>query len=77
MCSGSLEVSINSGTEVCMRYAISACRMRVRISGSPTARDAPVQRLARSSIRRRRLAVMPSGLDRYSTGSPRRAKLHP
>ena len=32
--SGSFERSVSSGTEVCMRYAISYCAMRVAISGS-------------------------------------------
>ena len=32
---GSFERSINSGTDVCIRYAISYCAMRVSISGSP------------------------------------------
>ena len=32
---GSFERSIRSGTEVCMRNAISYCEMRVSISGSP------------------------------------------
>ena len=31
----SLERSVNSGTELCMRNAISYCAMRVAISGSP------------------------------------------
>ena len=35
-CRGSRDVSINSGTAVCMRKAISYCAMRVAISGSPT-----------------------------------------
>ena len=33
--SGSFERSISSGTEVCIRYAISYCAIRVSISGSP------------------------------------------
>ena len=34
-CAGSLERSVRSGTDVCIRYAISYCAMRVAISGSP------------------------------------------
>ena len=36
--SGSAATSVSSGTDVCIRNAISYCAMRVRISGSPNSR---------------------------------------
>ena len=68
---GSFEKSVSSGTLVCIRYAISYCAMRVAISGSPKSCSFSSLSFARSSsIPRRTSRLMPSGFDRYSTGSP-------
>ena len=66
------ERSVSSGTDVCMRNAISYWAMRVSISGSPNARAASCVQLA-DAVEHRRGALAastPGGLDRYSTGSP-------
>jgi len=36
VCSGSFEMSVSSGTELCIRYAISYCAIRDMVSGSAT-----------------------------------------
>ena len=76
--SGSLLVSVSSGTEACMWNAISYCAMRVRVSGSP--RRSNCRRFisaSPSSMRRRTSAGTPSGLLMKSTGSPALRRLTP
>ena len=52
---GSFDRSVSSGTEVCIRNAISYCAMRVSISGSPKLVELHLVQLGRraSSIARR------------------------
>ena len=73
-----LRESVSSGTEDCIRNAISYCAMRVAISGiAELARRRPG-----SACRARRACgaassrLKPGGSDRYSTGSPAGAELH-
>ena len=71
MLSGSLERSVNSGTELCIRNAISYCSIRDRVSGSPICRCwSRFISASESSIRRRIRLGTPSGLFTYRTGSP-------
>ena len=63
--------SVSSGTLACIRYAISYCAIRASISGSPKLSDASAFNApVASSIRRRVGSSIPSGLERYRTGSP-------
>src|SRR5438477_3076583 len=69
--SGSLERSTRSGTEVCIRYAISYCATRVSISGSAYFSDNRRLSFAMpSNMRRRIVEDTPGGFDKYNTGSP-------
>src|SRR6184192_1179246 len=71
--SGSFERSIRSGTEVCMRYAISYCATRVSISGSAYFSASRRFNFAMpSSMRRLVVGGTPGGFDKYNTGSPSR-----
>jgi len=68
--SGSFDRSASSGTELCIRYAISYCAIRVSISGSPNS----AARFAfncpdKSRMFFRVAGVIPSGSFRNSTGS--------
>ena len=68
---GSPEISASSGTEACMRKAISCCAMVVWISGSPISAWCFLFSFAsESSIRLLTCESTPLGLDRKSTGSP-------
>src|SRR5947208_12436668 len=70
--SGSLERSTRSGTEVCIRYAISYCATRVSISGSADFSDNRRLSFAMPSNMRRRLVDdTPGGFVEYNTVSPR------
>ena len=71
MLSGSFERSVSSGTEVCIRNAISYCAIRVEISGSPNSSGSLVQLAQRIEKLPPVLAASkPGGFERYSTGSP-------
>ncbi len=68
---GSLEMSVSSGTDVCIRNAISCWLMVVSISGSPiSARCLRLRSSSESSMRRLILALIPFGFERKRTGSP-------
>ena len=74
---GSLEISASSGTDVCIRNAISYWAMRAEISGSLILFNFISLSFARSSsIRRRASRRIPGGFDRYSTGIGAGAELH-
>jgi hypothetical protein len=61
-----------------MRKAISYWAIRVCVSGSPTSSASFwLSRARESSIRRRVAALTPSGLERYSTGSPKERRATP
>ena len=61
---GSFERSVSSGTEVCMRNAISYCAMRVAISGSPILVELGCRSASpgRRALRARVRASMPVGI---------------
>src|ERR1017187_8059237 len=76
--SGSLPASVSSGTEACIRNAISYWAMRVRVSGSPRRWNCTRFISARESSMRRRTSVgTPSGLLMKSTGSSALRRLTP
>ena len=78
VCSDSFDRSVNSGTDVCMRNAISYCAMRVLISGLFTVSNSSWFSFARSSMNRARCDLSkPAGSDTYSTGSPTDRSLIP
>ena len=57
------QMSVSSGTDVCMRNAISYCAMRACVSGSPTSRNVRSFKCAsESSMRRRVAALTPGGI---------------
>jgi hypothetical protein len=68
--SGSSRTSVASGTEACIRYAISYCAIFDSISGLPVrSRCSSASRLIVAIAAPRRSAVIPAGLETYSTGS--------
>ena len=68
---GSLERSVSSGTDVCIRYASSYWAMRVAISGSPNSCELDLIQLG--EIVEHAAAIIrgqtPRGSTGYSTGS--------
>ncbi len=69
-------MSVSSGTDVCMRKAISYWAMRVAISGSPVSSSCMWLSLARSSRKRRRWAALePRGVGQVQHRIADRAEL--
>src|SRR5687768_15048301 len=68
---GSLEMSITSGTAICMRYASSYWLIRVSVSGSPISLSSSSLSCRSASRLRRRLSrSIPLGFETYRIGSP-------
>ena len=76
--SSSLLKSVSSGTDICIRKAISLCAMRVRTSGSRLrSYSFSLSSPTKSSMRRRSSRETPSGFFKYKTGSLPERNLHP
>ena len=77
--SGSSDRSVNSGTEACIRNAISYCAMRVAISGSPVCSKLRLVQIVAGQSRKRRRAVAcrsPAGSTDTEPDRCPTAKLH-
>ena len=74
---GSFDRSVSSGTDVCIRNAISYCAMRVAISGSPKSLSlSSLNVFSASRYTRRFSAGKPAGFDEIQNGIADRAELH-